>query len=230
MVGFQADRALPKATRVRVTLQAGLGDLSGNTLDRDLVWSFESEGVHLFLPTFNENRPLKPDSTLSFTSNVELDLDSVRTHLSFISKADGQAVPVEIAPVERQDYFEAAQRFDASQRRWEYLLTPKSPLSTATEYQLEFSPGIAPAYGNLPSTESFETIAATYAPFAFKQLTLMGEPSAGGAFGRFVNGSPRLEFNNRVDTESAIAHIHLSPIQFWRKAATENWWTRLGLD
>ena len=211
MVGFQADRALPKATRVRVTLQEGLGDLSGNLLEQDLTWSFETDGIALSLPGYSYDNPLNLDSTFSFASNVELDLESLREHASLTTEADGQPVPFTLVPVEQQDYFTEALRFDASQRRWRYTLTPDRPLLAATEYKLEFTPGLEPAYGNLPSQKSFSTLAPTYQPFAFEALTTIGQPFYGGTFGRFVNGSPRLEFNNRVDPDSAIAHIHLSP-------------------
>src|SRR5579871_4630031 len=43
MVGFVAEQALPIATRVRVTLGAGLHDVAGDTLDRDLAWTFETD-------------------------------------------------------------------------------------------------------------------------------------------------------------------------------------------
>ena len=37
------ERALPIGTRVRVTLAAGLRDLDGDSLARDLAWTFETE-------------------------------------------------------------------------------------------------------------------------------------------------------------------------------------------
>ncbi len=43
MVGFQADKALPKATRFQVTLKAGLADLKNHRLDKDLAWTFNTE-------------------------------------------------------------------------------------------------------------------------------------------------------------------------------------------
>ena len=43
MVGFQADEAIPQATRVRVTLKAGLADLKNHKLDQDFAWTFQSD-------------------------------------------------------------------------------------------------------------------------------------------------------------------------------------------
>ncbi|MGK7913561.1 MAG: Ig-like domain-containing protein, partial [Synechococcus sp.] len=210
MVGFQADRALPKSTRVRVTLNAGLEDLSGNALQEDLAWSFETEDISLNLPVYSESSPLQLDSTFSVGSNVELDIESLQDLLTLTSEAE-EAIPVDITPAEQRTLFEEAARFDASQQRWQYTITPKTSLSVGMKYQIAVSPGLLPAYGNLPSLQSFEAVVTTFQPFRFQELKLQGRPSYGGAFGRFVNGSPRLDFNNRVDPESAIAHIHLSP-------------------
>ena len=47
MVGFQADKAIPKATRVKVTLKAGLADLKNHRLNQDLAWTFNTESIQI---------------------------------------------------------------------------------------------------------------------------------------------------------------------------------------
>lgn len=90
MVGFQADRALPKAMRVRVTLKAGLADLQNHRLEQDLAWTFNTEVIKLTnLPgnTGNPGSEVPPIDlmpTLRVTSNVELDLDSLKEHVVFV--------------------------------------------------------------------------------------------------------------------------------------------------
>ncbi len=210
MVGFQADRALPKATRIQVTLKAGLADLEGNALAEDLAWTFQTEAIELSgLPSSSSPIDLEPQFGMS--SNVELDLDSVRDRLTFVSEADEQPVAIAITPVEQPRFTTPAEQFDASQQSWRYRLSPDSPLRKATRYRLQFAAGIMPAYGNLPSQMEFVGTATTYSPLAFEELKLIGLPSSNGAFGRFVNGSPRLIFNNPIEAESAIANITVSP-------------------
>ncbi|MEM9162917.1 MAG: Ig-like domain-containing protein, partial [Cyanobacteria bacterium P01_F01_bin.4] len=76
MVGFQADRALPKAARMQVTLKAGLGDLQDHQLDQDLAWTFNTEPIVLTnLPGTDgrrgsENDPIDLEPTLALDSNV----------------------------------------------------------------------------------------------------------------------------------------------------------------
>src|SRR5487761_2319996 len=45
MIGFIPQRALPAATRVRVTLSAGAKDLAGDTLATDLRWTFHTSQI-----------------------------------------------------------------------------------------------------------------------------------------------------------------------------------------
>ena len=47
MVGFQADKALPLATRLQVTIKKGLADLNKNQLDQDIAWTFATEPIKL---------------------------------------------------------------------------------------------------------------------------------------------------------------------------------------
>ncbi len=47
MVGFQAEKALPLATRFQVTLKAGLADLKNHRLNQDLAWTFNTESIKL---------------------------------------------------------------------------------------------------------------------------------------------------------------------------------------
>src|SRR5690242_1592364 len=90
MVGFQAQKALPKATRLQATLKSGLADLKNHHLDQDLAWTFNTESINLTnLPDVNPieeaaAEPIDLQAKLQFTSNVELDLNSVQEHLQLI--------------------------------------------------------------------------------------------------------------------------------------------------
>ncbi|ARV58693.1 hypothetical protein BZZ01_08615 [Nostocales cyanobacterium HT-58-2] len=220
MVGFQAEEALPKATRFKVTIKAGLADLKNHRLDKDIAWTFNTEAIQLtHLPGKNpieksEIEPIELQPKLQFTSNVKLDLSSVQEHLQLIPETKNKGVQfrVEFAkeekPSESQDPLE---KFDPSTRQWLYNLTPQENLQKATNYRLEFSPGIRPAYGNLPSEKTFVSKLSTYSPLEFQGIKFYGQPDAVGSYGRFVNGSPQLEFNNGLVADSALENIKIYP-------------------
>ncbi|MCY7392380.1 MAG: Ig-like domain-containing protein, partial [Leptolyngbyaceae cyanobacterium CAN_BIN12] len=222
MVGFQADEAIPQATRVRVTLKAGLADLKNHKLDKDLAWTFQSDRIKLTeLPTSYSadspkvaTEPLDTKPVLKVFSNVELDQASLKEHakLKEVGQMDGIALKVALEKQpEVSDTPNPEAEFDPSTQSWVYTLEPESALKKATPYTLEFTPGLRPLKGNLPSEESFVSRIETYAPLAFQKQTASGKPDAGGAYGRFVNGMAQLEFNNPIAAESALTNISISP-------------------
>ena len=220
MVGFQADRALPKATRIQVTLKAGLADLANHSLAEDLAWTFNTEPVRLNnLPgTPNRERtniaPVGIEPTWQVSSNVELDVKSLETSANLIATGTETAVKLKVLPVASEidsSYTSPQQQFNPDDRNWQYALTLQQRLAKATRYRLEFAPGLRPVRGNLPSEKPFISYLDTYAPLALEQLNFYGQPDAGGAYGRFVQGSPQLQFNNGLNAESALANIKLQP-------------------
>ncbi|AFZ22970.1 large extracellular alpha-helical protein [Cylindrospermum stagnale PCC 7417] len=219
MVGFQADKALPKATRFQVTLKSGLADLKNHRLDKDLAWTFNTESIALTnLPGINpiekgDIEPIDLQPKLQFNSNLELDLASVQEHLQLISEDKKKVVrfKVELAKEEKLENEYPLEKLDPSARNWIYHLIPQQNLEKATRYRLQFSPGILPAYGNLPSEKEFVTKLATYSPLAFQKINYYGQPDAGGTYGRFVKGSPQLEFNNILVADSAKENIKINP-------------------
>ncbi|NET36737.1 MAG: alpha-2-macroglobulin family protein, partial [Cyanothece sp. SIO1E1] len=220
MVGFQADQALPKATRFQVTLKAGLADLSDHQLEEDLAWTFNTEPIKLTnLPGVegrqgSETDPLSLEPTLEFTSNTELDLASMREHLTLKSAGQEQAVPIDVdleADEASDQSISAQEQFNPATRTWAYTITPQQPLEKATSYQLKITPGLRPAQGNLASENAFESQVVTYAPLAFQELQLVDPPGAGGAYGRFVKGRPQLYFNNGLVATSAVENITVQP-------------------
>jgi alpha-2-macroglobulin len=220
MVGFQAEKALPKATRFQVTLKAGLGDLEKHRLDQDLAWTFNTELINLSnLPGVNPIEKTEAESIdlkekLQFTSNVELNLASVKKHLQLLTdgKKEGIRFKVDLAKEEKlQEYEEPLEKFDPSARNWVYNLIPQQNLEKATRYRLQFSPGLRPADGNLLSEKEFVSKLTTYSPLTFQGIKFYGQPDAGGTYGRFIQGSPQLEFNNVLVADSAIENIKINP-------------------
>ena len=218
MVGFQADRAIPKATRLRVTLKSGLADLAGHQLPQDFAWTFTTEPIQLTnLPGSEDGRggtsdPIGLEPTLEFTSNVELDLPSLRQHLTLTPENQERGIPVRVVQAEYDTDTEfPRERFDPATYPWLYHVTPERQLEKATRYFLSVSPGLEPAGGNLATTGSFDSQVVTYGPLAFEGLELVGAGSPGGAAGRFVNGLGQLTFNNGLVAESAEEQIAIEP-------------------
>ncbi|KAF3890759.1 alpha-2-macroglobulin family protein [Tolypothrix bouteillei VB521301] len=220
MVGFQVEEALPKATRFQVTLKAGLADLKNHRLNQDLAWTFNTELIKLTdLPGKNpiekdEIEPIDLQQKLQFTSNTELNLASVRKHLQLLVENKTQNVPfkVELAKEEKtSETQDPLEKFDPSSRQWIYNLIPQESLQKATHYRLEFSPGLLPAYGNLPSEQTFASKLSTYSPLEFRGLQFYGQPDASGTYGRFVQGAPQLVFNNELAASSVIENIKINP-------------------
>ncbi len=220
MVGFQAEQALPKATRVKVTLKSGLADLKNHRLEQDLAWTFQTEPIKLTnlsgRNTIEDSRayPIDLKEKLKFISNVELDLTSLQKHLQLIPEGKKKSVRFRV-DLEQEDKAKKSAdpfaKFDPSARNWIYDLTPVQGLKKATTYRLQFTPGILPAYGNLPSEKEFASKITTYSPLAFEGIKPYGQPDAGGAYGRFVSGSPQLEFNNGLVADSVIENIQINP-------------------
>ncbi|MDZ7957426.1 MAG: alpha-2-macroglobulin [Aulosira sp. DedQUE10] len=220
MVGFQADKALPQATRFQVTLKSGLADLKNHRLNKDLAWTFNTEPIKLSnLPGVNpmekgDDQPIDLQPKLQFTSNVELDANSVEKHLQLIPEGKTEGIGFKVIldkedkPQENEDPLE---KFDPSQRNWIYQLITQQTLAQATRYRLNFAPGIRPAYGNLPSEKELASKLVTYSPLAFQGINFYGQPDAGGSYGRFVKGSPQLEFNNILVADSAKDNIKIDP-------------------
>jgi uncharacterized protein YfaS (alpha-2-macroglobulin family) len=219
MVGFQPDAALPKATRLQVTLKAGLTDLENHSLPEDLAWTFQTEKIQLTnLPGVKlvekaEVKPVDLQPKLQFTSNVELDIKSVQEHLQLVpqGRSSQRNLKVELAKGEEKENLDPFAKFDSSAQNWVYNITPVGNLDKGTSYHLVFSPGIIPADGNLPSEKEFSSKLATYSLLQFAGIKPYGEPDAGGTYGRFITGSPQLEFNNILLADSAKASIKIEP-------------------
>jgi hypothetical protein len=212
MVGFQSDakgtlraRALPKATRVQITLKNGLQDLKKHHLEQDLAWTFSTETLQIKdLPGVVEGDNSNPDPidlhpTLSFQANTELDLESLRSHTQLIPQGETKTVALtinrKVAESDKNtDTPDAQSEFDPARQTWEYTLQPKFDLQKATTYRLQIEQGLKPVQGNLATTNTFSSQVKTYGDLAYEKIEPYGQPDSGGAYGRFVKGSPQLKF------------------------------------
>jgi alpha-2-macroglobulin len=224
MVGFVGTQAIPQATRVQVTLKAGLKDLKQHQLAQDLAWTFETAAIKLTelpgtaLGVTEESDALELLPELTFTANTELDTNSLREHLKLTRPGSEDSMGLKVLKSEENTTSEtgdstltATQRFDPSQRLWNYTVTPLDDLDKDQGYQLEFTPGLRPAQGNLATTRKLVRQFRTYAPLAFNKLDYVGAPDSGGTSGRFNQGRAELRFNNPLVAESASKEITITP-------------------
>jgi len=213
MIGFVADQALPVGTRARVTLTAGLKDLDGDTLASDLSWTFQTEPLTFtnlpdIKPTEGSTPPpvsLRP--TIKFDANAKIDEATLASRLSLAG--NGESVPVTVKiEVQPTPYpgGGAQELFDPSLGDWTYDVTPASDLKTATTYVLAIAPGVAPAYGNVPTQVQFSGSVRTYGSFALASP----QPSP-PASSRFASGDPLVGFTNPIDPATIAAAVTVSP-------------------
>ncbi len=215
MIGFVADQALPIGTRVRVTLGAGLHDLAGDALQRDVAWTFETKPLEFSnLPQTkaadDESTPapvgLRPN--LDVTANAAVDPPSLASRAALVG--GGESVPL-IATLQTQPTpfpgSNAQELFDPSLDAWVYRLRPARDLKRGTEYALRIDPGVAPAYGNLATQRSFDGAIRTYAQLA---VVASPRPSPNGG-SRFADGDPAIAFTNPLDPKSVAGAVTLSP-------------------
>ncbi|MGA7936225.1 MAG: alpha-2-macroglobulin family protein, partial [Kovacikia sp.] len=193
MVGFQADQATPKATRVQVTLKAGLADLKNHRLDKDLTWTFNTEPIKLSnLPGSppagtsgnQESSPFDIKPVLKITSNTELDPASLQESWQLTALGQQNSVPLKVEWQQEETKpaeVSPEETFDVSDRTWTYIAEPRQTLAKATRYQLKIVPGLRSAKGNMPSESVFASQIETYSPLAFQKLGFYGQPDAGGA-------------------------------------------------
>ena len=215
MIGFQADAALPIATRVRVTLAKGLRDLHGHELSADFSWTFNTDAIALTDLPLQDDAKTAPDAgplnpTIRLSSNTELDVASLVAHGSLVPSTGGSSIGLTLPPNAAASMASPSpppdRAYDPSQQAFSYVLVPAQTLAKGTSYRIVFSPGIAPARGNLASEATFQGRLRTYGPLSYDGLTQ--SQSTGD---RLDSGTPLLAFSNPIDAKT-LAAIHVEPV------------------
>ncbi|MBC5811306.1 MAG: Ig-like domain-containing protein [Candidatus Eremiobacteraeota bacterium] len=213
MVGFESDVAIPKATRLRVTISAGLSDLKGRKLESDYSWTYTTEKVALTgLPSDNEPVPKSP--VFSITSNVALDEASLASHVRLVDKANRGRSDAGVPASVVHDASPSPTPLDQivgptpGDQSVTYALRPSSPLAGGTTYYVAVAPGVMPAAGNLATTRSYEGHFSVFGPLGFEGRTYT---DAARVASRFTTGTPILRFSNGLDAASALKAVSVSP-------------------
>jgi uncharacterized protein YfaS (alpha-2-macroglobulin family) len=216
MIGFVADRALPIGTRVRVTLAAGLHDLSGDVLQRDLAWTFETQALGFTgLPQLTAGDgeatpvPVNLRPKIQVTGNAAVDAASLAAHAELEGtdgSTTGLTAVLEATPSPSPGE-NARELYDPSLAQWVYDLRPAQELRRGTTYRLAIAPGVEPLYGNLATTHRFLGSVRTYDALA---IVPTPAPSPNGG-GRFADGDPAIAFSNPIDPSSVATAVTISP-------------------
>jgi uncharacterized protein YfaS (alpha-2-macroglobulin family) len=216
MIGFVPEQALPIGTRVRVTLTAGLRDLSGDALTHDLAWTFDTAPLSFSeLPSLGADEngetpaPANLHPTLHVTANAQIDPASLAAHATL--SGSGARIALDAAleatpsPVPGSG---ATDAFDPSLSTWVYDLTPRGTLQRDTIYHLSIAAGVAPQNGNVATSRAYTGTIHTYA-----SLGVIATPTpAPGTLGeRFAHGDPAITFDNPLDPKSLAGNVTISP-------------------
>ncbi|MFN2461065.1 MAG: alpha-2-macroglobulin, partial [Candidatus Velthaea sp.] len=214
LVGFQADAALPVATRVRVTVTAGLRDVRGTTLARDIAWSFQTRGITFDALPGNDGRKLAPaglNAKIDVAANVALDRTSLTEHAKLVAAGGRETVDLRLAPVPQSTASatpEPEAAFDPSRRDHRYTLVPARELTRDTTYDIVLQPGIRPERGNLATEAETTGRLRTFGPLKFTGIAWSSDD--GGSM-RFSAGAPSLAFSNPVTPASARGAVRVAP-------------------
>lgn len=217
MIGFIGDQALPIGTRVQVTLTAGLQDLDGDRLDRDLAWTFETVPVAFTnLPQLQQPdadataTPVGLAPKLQITANARVDASSLSSHATLNAQRGNDVVPLTASLESEPTPYpgsNAQALFNPALDNWTYDLRPARDLRRGTTYVLAIEPGVEPVYGNVPTSARFSGEVRTYAPLAIVPTPAASQERSG----RFAGGDPVIAFNNPIDPASLKDAVTFSP-------------------
>ena len=209
MVGFEGDVPFPKATRIRVTIGAGLKDLKNHTLAADYAWSFTTEPIALTVPGAKPGETPEPTyeskPVLTVGSNVALDTSSLLEHAHIVDGADSShtiALDLQPEPSPSPSSAGSAGGPVTGDESASYNLVPKETLELAHHYQVVVDPGVLPAGGNLATDDRQSGRFQTYGAFVLTGVDATGKPVEGGP-SRFVGGTPELQFSNGLAASDA---------------------------
>lgn len=188
---FVPEPAFAGATTYRVTIDAGLTDVTGSTLEAPVSWQFTTEdpSVVSIMPADRASLVL-PTQPISITFNMPM--DTAVTEAAVSLSADGAPAPALSTAWEEGDRL--------------LILTPDEPLALESTYQLVVGAGATAATGTATldeeTTSSFATV-----PFPAVLETM---PSNGGMAERWQRGV-NIQFASPMDIDTLEDRIQIEP-------------------
>lgn len=204
MIAFEPEQALPGATRLRVTLDAGLRDLAGDSLQSPLQWTFVTTQLSLATPSPDDNAGDPPSGNVTdlqpsfrLRSSAAVDLASLAANTTFSGAGETVAARASTpSPLP-----------SATPDALAYDVQPERPLKSGAPYVLRVAAGVRPSSGNLASEKDLRVPFSTHGDFsALKVATIKSESGM-----RFVGGDPEIVFSNAVDGKTIDGNVSIEP-------------------
>ncbi|HZT11628.1 MAG TPA: Ig-like domain-containing protein, partial [Candidatus Baltobacteraceae bacterium] len=201
MVAYQTDAPLPPSTRFRVTLTAGLKDVRGDGLSRDLAWTFATQPLQFSLPdayaTPSGVVGLRPVVPLQL--NADVDRGELAAHAYFRNSSDGSKIQAAVTAAPSPPPGAVV-----------YDLSPQANLAKYSHYDLIVDAGLLPLHGNLPAADAFRFPLQTYGDLDFIAARPTSNPYSEPK-SRFAGGDPAFAFSNALDPKTYAAHVRVEP-------------------
>ncbi len=209
-LSFTPEKRLTPATRYRVTIPAGVKAVSGDRLDKDYTFTFETtrpKFVHSNI--YHEARGVTINPKLYLLFNLPVSLPDAQKKIVLYQEHDevpmkalvGEADTNEIKEyIQNYNYGLSSSSVPELQGRL-LIVTPPAPLSMMTGYTLTLASGIMGKAGTLGSKESQTIHFTTYGPL---EMIRFAEPESPAR-------PLRIKLTNRVDPDELRSHMSITP-------------------
>jgi hypothetical protein len=208
-VVFEPVHSLPVATTFQVTITEGLRNLSGDELEEDFSWHFQTPLPRIEIRPSDGKDHFKIDETVRIISTAALDTRSLQDHLLFVEALSQKPVPHRFLESDRNP--REGQDTGMHRQRFEYILDPAKDLGRETRYTVTVRPGVMAAGGNRPTDQAVTSNFTTYPPFRFLHSGFCPR-----GCGRKLTTEPYLAFSNTPAFREMEGHLSIDP-------AVERW-------
>lgn len=185
---------LPYATAFKVTVPRGTKSLSGEALEQDFSFSFETERPRVESTSpYQSARGLTPDTRFDLFLSQPVTVDALQRSVALEVGDKPAAFSVERVSSDNDKHFR---------------LIPSAPLALDSSVEIQVKKGLVGREGALPSEKEVTLGYRTYGPLEVEDI--------GCSWGRSREGCPygagiSIEFSNPVDLKAAKAAISIQP-------------------
>jgi uncharacterized protein YfaS (alpha-2-macroglobulin family) len=208
-VVFEPAHSLPMATTFQVTITQGLRNLSGDELEENFSWQFQTPLPQIEISPSNGRDHIRIDAEIRIISTMALDTQSLQQHIEFSETLSKEPIAYRFSESDRNPRDD--QDIGMHRMRFEYILDPRRDLRRNTQYTVTIHPGMMTARGNRPTEGAVISNFVTYPPFLFLRT---GFCSRG--CGRKLTTEPYLAFSNTPDLRKLEGGLTIEP-------QTERW-------
>jgi hypothetical protein len=208
-VVFEPAHSLPQATTFRVTIRRGLKNLSGDELEEDFSWQFQTPLPQIEMWPADESDHFRIDKEIRLISTMALDTRSLRQHIEFTETLSKESIPYRFLESDRNP--QEGQDIGMHRLRFEYILDPRRDLQRETQYTVTVHPGVITTKGNRPTERAVISNFTTYPHFRFLNIGFCRR-----GCGRKLTTEPYLAFTNTPDFRQLEGRLTIDP-------PTERW-------